>query len=100
VFAPTGATAGRTPDVTGQFLPLGLNGGADGTSFTFATASNDTPTTVRDLATYQGFADGMLAYQNRNALGGLLYVALTGANSLLQVSPGNIGREGAIAVYR
>ena len=99
-FAPTGTTAGRTPDITGQFLPLGLNGGADGTSFTFATASNDTPTTVRDLATFQGFADGMLAYQNRNALGGLLYVALTGANSLLQVSPGNIGREGAIAVYR
>jgi hypothetical protein len=97
VFAPVGPRPGAANNES-NFRESDAT--FDGTSFTFALGSNDSPTTVRDVTALQGFADGVLVYQNRNVAGGLFYVSLTGTNALLQASPGNLGNQGAVAIYR
>jgi hypothetical protein len=95
-FAPTGIRPGQVNNPTWKEFDARF----DGTAFTWAVVANDSPTSVRDLTSLQGFADGLLVYQNRNAAGGLFYVSLTGTNALLQASYPNLGATGAVAIYR
>jgi hypothetical protein len=71
-----------------------------GSYFVLQVASGQLSTQVSDTGSIAGFAGPMATYSSKKIPGGLLFVALTGANSLLQVDTSLLQIVGGVIAYR
>jgi hypothetical protein len=68
-------------------------------SFFYTISSGQAQTSVRDTGALPGLGGPVLVY-NSPKVTNLIFTAITGSNSVLQISPGQIGLIGGIIAYR
>jgi hypothetical protein len=105
-FNPTDLTQLPTPD-TNIGLAFTINfPGTDplaippGSYFEIRVASGQLPTQVSDTGSISGFAGPMVTYQSEKIRNGLLFVTMTGANSVLQIDSSLLKALGGVIAYR
>ena len=63
-------------------------------------ASGQQPTQVSDTGSISGFAGPMVTYSSEKIRNGLLFVTMTGANSVLQIDSSLLKALGGVIAYR
>ncbi len=71
-----------------------------GSYFEIRVASGQQPTQVSDTGSISGFAGPMVTYSSEKIRNGLLFVTMTGANSVLQIDSSLLKALGGVIAYR
>ena len=86
-------------DISAAFTITADEPTVPGTLISFTVTSGQIPTAIRDTTATQGLATTVLSYTSPR-LTNLMFMALTGSNTLLQATPEALTNQGGILAYR